>query len=84
MIVVILISLAITVVSIIMWWKIFAKTGNSGALALLTLIPIGGLVILIFLAVSKWPILQELEYRRNAMGGYNPNGPMPPYPPQGY
>lgn len=76
-----LISLAAFIFGIIMWWNIFAKAGYSGARSLLLLIPIVNLIILIMFAFSKWPVLQELEYRRQ-QGGVLPNGPMPPYPPQ--
>jgi hypothetical protein len=34
-------------------------------------------------AFSKWPVQQELEQRR-MQGGFPPNGPMPPYPPQNF
>ena len=47
-----------------LWWKFISKTGNSGALALLLLIPIANLILVVFLAFSEWPLerrVKELE-----------------------
>jgi hypothetical protein len=39
------------------YWRIFAKAGYSGALALLNLVPgVGTLICLIILAFGRWPI----------------------------
>ena len=46
---------------IVPYWKIFAKAGYSGALALLLLVPFVNIGMLFFLAFSKWPIELELE-----------------------
>ena len=61
-----IIGLAIAVFSIFCWWKIFAKAGYNGALALLFLagiIPlIGPLICLglfIWFAFAKWPALNK-------------------------
>ncbi len=36
-------------------WKIFEKTGRSGALSLLILVPLVNIAVLPFLAFGKWP-----------------------------
>lgn len=59
------ISLLTTVIFIIPLWKIYTKTGQSGALSLLWLVPIVNLVMLYMLAFGNWPVLQELEQYRN-------------------
>ena len=49
---------------IAVWWKLIAKTGNSGALALLIVIPLANLGLILFLAFSDWPLerrVKELE-----------------------
>jgi len=69
------IGIIVLVVSTIVWWKIFAKAGWSGALSLLQLIPIPlvislafTIVVLVF-AFSKWPIQRELEALKQSRGG---------------
>jgi len=61
-----IVGLAIAVFSIFCWWKIFAKAGYSGALALIFLaaiIPlIGPLICLglfVWFAFAKWPALNK-------------------------
>ena len=49
---------------IAVWWKLISKTGNSGALALLLVIPLANLILVVFLAFSEWPLerrVKELE-----------------------
>jgi uncharacterized membrane protein YhaH (DUF805 family) len=50
-----LIAVAIYVLTIWFFWRILAKAGFSGALALLNLIPLGTFVILLILAFGQWP-----------------------------
>jgi len=47
------------------WWPIFKKTGNSGALSLLMLVPLLNLLVLLFLAYSDWPVLKEVRALRD-------------------
>jgi hypothetical protein len=54
--------LALVVVCyIIPFWRICSKAGYSGALALLMFVPLANIVLLFFLAFSKWPIERRLE-----------------------
>lgn len=78
--VIVLVYVAVFVFQIIVLWRIFSKTGYSGALSLFVLLPgIGHIVLLIFslvLAFSKWPIEKELEdYKMRLYGKpYNAQG----------
>ncbi len=76
-----LIFLVMAILPIIAYWKIIAKTGNAGPIALLLLIPIVNLIVLYWVALGDWPAL------RQAGGAYpQPEGypPPQPYPQQGY
>jgi hypothetical protein len=53
--------LAVLIVSILLWCKIFSKTGYHWAFGLLILIPFGNLIVILILAFSDWPILKELS-----------------------
>lgn len=50
------IMLVWAVIIIIPFWKIFSKAGYNGALSIPMVIPIVGIVLLFYLAFSKWPI----------------------------
>jgi len=80
---------------IFLFWRIYTKTGQSGAMSLIGLVPgVGLLILLCILAFSKWPVEYELEQRRMMPGmpptpGYgpptypqDPSSPYPPYAPQ--
>jgi hypothetical protein len=43
------------------FWRICSKTGYPGALSLLVFVPVANIVLLFFLAFSKWPIERKLE-----------------------
>jgi hypothetical protein len=43
---------------IFLWWKIFSKTGYSGAFAFLILAPFGTLIMMCILAFSQWPVMK--------------------------
>ncbi|MBE0659640.1 MAG: zinc ribbon domain-containing protein [Bryobacteraceae bacterium] len=80
-----LIFLVMAILPIIAYWKIFAKTGNSGAIALLMIIPLVNLIVLYWMALGDWPALRQAGL---TPGGYPPPAPYPPpqpgYQPQGY
>ena len=86
---------AIIAFQIFLFWRIFSKTGQSGAMSLIGLIPgVGLFVLLCILAFGTWPLELERDPRRMMQGGmqqpapgYGPpmGQPMPPYtqqPPQ--
>ena len=53
---VIFISLAVTILTIVIYCKIFSKAGYSWALGLLMLVPIAKIIMPFILAFSDWPI----------------------------
>jgi len=55
------IALFFLILTIVIWWKIFAKAGYSGALGLLMLIPLVNFILLLVLAFGEWPIQRELR-----------------------
>jgi preprotein translocase subunit SecY len=57
-------ALAGCVFSIWMWWRILEKAGFSGALSLLLLTGIGGLILQIMLAFSRWPMEDKIDALR--------------------
>jgi uncharacterized membrane protein len=64
-IIALIILAALVYFTTLVWWKIFSKTGNIGAISLLMLIPLFNIIPLIYLAFSEWPIHKELrELRR--------------------
>jgi hypothetical protein len=80
------IFLVMAILPIIAYWKIIAKTGNAGPMALLLLIPIVNLIVLYWIALGDWPALRQAGGAYPQPGGYPPPQPYPPqpYPPQGY
>jgi hypothetical protein len=75
-----IISLIFLVIFVGIYYLIIKKTGYNPWLSLLVLIPgLGGLIIIIMLAFTEWPIQRECrELRaRGGGGGYGPT----PYPP---
>lgn len=69
-----LIGIALIVFAVVIWWKIFAKAGYSGAMGLLMFVPIANLIVLLILAFGEWPIRKELNYLRQQVGR-NPQFP---------
>lgn len=59
-----LFALAMLILTVIIWWKIFSKAGYSGAMGLLMLLPFVNLIMLLVLAFGQWPIRRELEQLR--------------------
>jgi hypothetical protein len=45
-------------VIVVPFWRIFAKAGFPGALALLMLVPVANLIMLFILAFMEWPALR--------------------------
>lgn len=51
--------LIVLALAVIPYWKIWSRTGHSGAWALLILVPIVNVISLWVLAFKKWPALGE-------------------------
>ena len=56
----ILFAVAMLVLYVVIWWKIFSKAGYSGAMGLLMLLPIVNFIMPLVLAFGQWPIHREL------------------------
>ena len=79
-----IIFLVLAILPIIAYWKIIAKTGNAGPLALLLLIPLVNLIVIYWLAFGDWPALRQ-GAAGGAPGTYPGQYPPPQqYPQQGY
>ena len=61
-----LFAVGMAVVMVIPYWKIYSKTGQAGAMALLQLIPLVNIVMLYVLAFSEWPIERQMRAEREA------------------
>lgn len=71
--------LAFVALTIFIFWRIFKKAGQNGAMSLIALIPgIGTIIVLCILAFSKWPIETELEQQRMLHSGSIPQNPAAP------
>jgi len=58
--------LAFVALGILIWWKIFSKTGMSGWMGLLMFVPLANIIMLFVLAFSEWPVERELKLLRGA------------------
>lgn len=82
-----IIDLAIVVLFVVCFWKIFTKAGFNGALSLLLFVPCVNIILVVWFAFTEWPIL------RGGGGGYTsgaspyvrpgPGGPAGPGAPGG-
>ncbi|KCZ85456.1 MULTISPECIES: hypothetical protein [Hyphomonas] len=53
--------LAIIVLFIVGYWKIWSKAGFNGAWSLLMLVPLVNLIAFLYLAFADWPIHKRLR-----------------------
>ena len=58
---ILILFIVLVAVMIIPYWKIYQRTGQSGALSLLQLIPVVNIIMLFVLAFSAWPLEDELK-----------------------
>ena len=58
--VVVVVYLAIIVLFIVGYWKIWSKAGFNGAWSLLMLVPLVNLGAFLYLAFAEWPIHKRL------------------------
>ena len=57
----ILVVAGIMAVAAWVWYRILGKTGHSGWLGLLMLVPVANLILVLVLAFGEWPIHRELR-----------------------
>ncbi|UCD00024.1 MAG: hypothetical protein JSW66_09100 [Phycisphaerales bacterium] len=55
------VALIVLAIKILIFCKIFSKAGYCWAFGLLTLVPLGTLIMLLILALSDWPVRRELR-----------------------
>ena len=60
------IAVCMAAVMIIPYWKIYSKTGQAGAMALLQLIPLVNIIMLYVLAFGEWSIEREMRAAKEA------------------
>ena len=58
------ITIAVFVITAIVWCKIVHRTGYHWALGLLRFVPIANFIILLILAFSEWPVQKEVRRLR--------------------
>ena len=51
----------------VIWWRIFANAGYSGAMGLLMLIPVVNLAMLLILAFGEWPVHRKIRAMSHAL-----------------
>ena len=71
-IIAILVLFALIFLGILPYWMIYKKTGKSGAMSLLQLIPVVNIIMLFVLAFGEWPIERELIQLRRMRQDNNP------------
>ena len=71
-IIAILVLFALIFLGILPYWMIYKKTGQSGAMSLLQLIPVVNIIMLFVLAFGEWPIERELIQLRRMRQDNNP------------
>lgn len=73
-----IVLLAFFAFTILLYWRIFAKAGYNGALALLNVVPgFGQLICMVILAFGRWP----LEDQAAAAYGHPVSPTVPPTTP---
>jgi len=64
-----LLGLAATALTVLAFCKMAAKAGYSWALGLLTIVPLGNVILPLYLAFADWPVHRELRQLRQRCGG---------------
>lgn len=52
---------AILILAVIIWWRIFKKAGYHGAMGLLMFVPVINVIVLLVFAFREWPIQKKLR-----------------------
>jgi len=59
LLIIIPIVLLMVALQIIAFWKICTRIGLHGALGLLVLVPLGRIILPLYIAFAKWPALEQ-------------------------
>jgi hypothetical protein len=73
---IVVLVLAINILYLVVMCKIFSKAGYHWALGLLTLVPVVGFFVPLYLAFAEWPIQKQLKAVRQQTAA--------PVPPQNF
>jgi len=65
---IILLVVVANLISVLIFCKIFSKTGYHWAFGLLTIVPVANLLVPFFLAFADWPVQKELRELRQRLG----------------
>ena len=66
-------------------WRIFTKAGMSGALSLITVVPVvGPIIVLCILAFGRWNVTPVAPGYTGSLQPYPPTYPPQAYPPANY
>ena len=61
-------ALAISLVQVLIFCKLFGKAGYHWAYGLLILLPLANIILHLFLAFADWPVRRELRELRQRLG----------------
>jgi hypothetical protein len=78
------VAIVTILLSILIWFMIFKRTGMNPWLSLLMLVPIANFIMLLILAFTEWPVQRALRMCRAQLGSGPTYPPPPPPPPQTY
>ena len=53
------VSVGVSILTVLPFWKICSRAGFPGALSLLMLVPVANIVLPFYIAFAKWPALPE-------------------------
>jgi len=54
-----LVSIAVSILTVLPFWKICSRAGFPGALSLLMLVPMANMILPFYIAFARWPALPE-------------------------
>ncbi len=66
LIIILFIAIIAVATGVLPWFWIYKKVGYSPAMGCLMLIPIANIIMLYFLAFTRWPIERELQNPKNS------------------
>lgn len=70
LIIIMMVTLIMGAIPVALGWVVFSKTGLPGALSLIALFPVVGiLVVVCILAFTEWPIEREVRLLRQGRAG---------------
>ena len=56
-----------TAITVFAWWRIFGRLGWPPYYSLVAAVPFAGIAVLIFVAITRWPIEERLTTLQRAI-----------------